>query len=319
MSPSRRGPWVLTAFLAAAVGCSASPRRVTASVDEKPVVLVLRSDENPLHDWPIAALQARLTEVSVLRVAQLGADENALELAGGRPSLVVALGRKAVQLARRRMSSVPLLFAMTVGYQRLSELEGADVMGVPLELPPQAEFSQFKLALPSLRRVVTFYSPAESYELVTRAREELRGLELELVAVPIASARDVPDAYGRAVGRGDAIWMMNDPLVMNEKVFTFLKSRTRADKVPLLCSLSGAFARDGALMAVSVDLRALGRQVAAMAREFVTGTKAQAEIGVQPPIGGTLVVNLDVARAIGAPIPDEVLPFINELILSDGS
>jgi len=166
------------------------------------------------------------------------------------------------------------------------------------------------MVIPSLNRVLAFYSPAQSGTMVEDARTQLGRLGVELVAVAVDTTAEIEQQYAEHRGKVDGVWMINDPMVMNRKTFAFLRDRTRADKLPFAASLSEELAKAGALMAVSPDFKAIGSQVAGMARMFLEQGMAAADIGIQPPISSRLVVNLETARSIGLAIPEEVMPYI---------
>jgi putative ABC transport system substrate-binding protein len=187
-------------------------------------------------------------------------------------------------------------------------------MGIAMESSTTSEFSQFRMILPELRRVLAFYVASESQSLVDAARAELEPLGLELLAVEVADASGVEAAFQQHAGGADAVWLLNDPLLMTRDTFAVLRAQSRRAKLPFVASLSDQFTRDGALMSVSTDLAGLGTQAAAMARMHLEQGRSASELGVQPPMSTHLVVNLGVARTIGIELAGDVLPFVDEVI-----
>jgi putative ABC transport system substrate-binding protein len=170
------------------------------------------------------------------------------------------------------------------------------------------------MVLPRLARVLVFYNQAESQPLIERARRDLRQLAAEVVGLPVESTAQIRTLYQRHARGVDAVWFMNDPFVMTPEVFAFLRDRTQRDRIPFVASLSDTFARQGALMSISTELAAIGSQAAAMVRLHLEQHQTPAQIGVQPPISTRLTLNQGVARRIGVQVPDEVLPYIGEIV-----
>ena len=115
----------------------------------------------------------------------------------------------------------------------------------------------------------------------------------------------------------DAIWVHIDPVVMNQKSFDFLKERSLATGLPLLTSLSDKFAEAGALVSVSVDFTAIGSQAATIVEMFMQDGSVPKAHRIQPPVGGKLSVNLEVAKQLGITIPAESYANINRIIIAD--
>jgi ABC-type phosphate/phosphonate transport system substrate-binding protein len=119
-------------------------------------------------------------------------------------------------------------------------------------------------------------------------------------------------AFPKNLAGIDVIWQLNDPVLVTEKVFNFLKERSHTAGVPFVTSLSEEFANAGAMAAVSVDFTSLGAQSATIAREILNGKKPQ-QVGVQAPIGAYLALNLDVAEQLGKQPDPEALANVNKV------
>jgi len=312
---------LLTIALAVTAACIA-PRplvpKSTASAPNAPVVVVLLSSNNRLYEGPVGAFEQQLGQTATV-YEEVVTDQRGLaeELTNLHPSLVFALGTQAALFARQKLADTPTLFAMVVNHRRLEELQAPDVMGIALEVPALNEFTQFKLAMPNMSRLLALYDPDHSSGVIAGANEAARTLGMTLIAAPVHDRAEMEAQYKRYSGQIDAVWLLNDPVVMNPKSFAFLRDATVRDRVALVSSLSEQFARSGAVMSVSVDFSSLGFQASAMASAFLDGKQRPSEIGIKPPIGARLVLNLVTAQKVGLQIPEEVLPFISEVIVSE--
>ena len=229
------------------------------------------------------------------------------------PGLVVALGGRAAFWAHGALADLPLLYSLVVQGQS-GVLKGDRIGGISLELSAATEFSLYKMVLPSLTRVIAFYTPEHSSERVKRAQRELKDLEVELLAVPVEDAQGLDAAFARHAAEGEAVWLLEDPMLMSREAFTVLQRRTVEAHKPLLCSTFREFAKAGAMMAVSVDFDNVGAQLAAQAGAVLNPEAGGTAFEVRSPIGGHLVVNLQTASLIGVEVPARIHPFISEMI-----
>lgn len=69
-------------------------------------------------------------------------------------------------------------------------------------------------------------------------------------------------------------------------------------------------------MSVEIDFYNISSQLASMARMIIEQEMNPDKIGIRPPLGGRLVLNMDVAEKIGIEVPAEIMPFIHEIISS---
>jgi putative ABC transport system substrate-binding protein len=306
-----------------ATGCAGArptfePRWEEAGRDPgAPEIVVLVGSDNPLYDRPVAAFRAQATS----RVAAFSVPDDPERMMRSvrarRPALIVAIGPYAALTARRHAPEVPLLFTMVVNHGQYAELAGPGIMGVSLEPPPAQEFVQFKLLLPGLRRVLTFYTPRESDGFIERATAELAALGIELIAVPARSPADIEDTL--SVASADAVWMWSDPVMANDAAFEVIRARSMVRSLPLVTSLSDDYARAGALVSVGVDFRSVGSQAAAIANLFLEGGRSPSEIGVQAPAGTILSLNRATADQLGITVPDEAIQFIDRFFPDSSS
>jgi ABC-type uncharacterized transport system substrate-binding protein len=274
-------------------------------------VVLLTSTKLSIYDSVAKNIASQLDATVYLAPNVSEANRPALvkSIADKHPDLLVTLGPFATTLAHEDLAQVPLIFAMVVNY-RGHGLNGPHVMGISLETPPVAEFSQFMLVLPKLKHVLVFYSSL-STELLDQAREELKSLDITLDAVSVQGQADINAAFSSHAAQADAVWLMSDATVMTPETFSFLNRESLQNHKPFVASLSEEFAERGALMSVSVDFTSIAGQVAGIAQRYFSEGRA---LGVEPPIGAKLVVNLDTAKSDGVAIPNDVMPFIGKVV-----
>lgn len=313
-------PFGLVALLA--VGCMPhlQPQAVrVAPTPGSPRIVILKSNDNPVFDRAIQTFIRQSTaHIAVFSAADRSCIESLIEAIEQRqPDLLFVLGTRATLLAKRHFTSTPVLFAMVVNFERHHLAELPNFMGIALELPPAAEYAQFKMIAPRVKRVLAFYSPTESLALVNRARTDLLPMGVELVATAVETPEQLEARYEELAPTVDAVWLLNDPTIMSARTFSFLRDRTQAQRLPFFASLSDRFVEAGALASVSQDFAALGSQAVAMSRQLLEQGVAPSTLGVQAPIGSTLALSLDVAHRIGLEIAEDIMPYIDRLIAPD--
>lgn len=311
--------WVVISLAGCASGGALQPDWVRAvNTQSEGHVVVIKSGDNPLFDAPLRGFLE--TVHAKVTVYSLGENQSSLALANQieniHPSMLFTLGSRATAMAKEYHPKIPVLFAMALNHRRL-ELDAKDnVAGIAAEVAPLHEFMQFRMLVPNLRRVLVFHSATHTSANMTALAKKLESVDIELVAAPAQNIAEVAQGYAAKHGQVDAIWYMNDPVLMQPQIFAHLRSLALGDRIPFLSSLSGAFAKGGALAAVSVDLRGLGSQAGALARQILRGELTAAQIGVRDPIGAELTVNEEVAAAIGLSIPVDVMPLVNHWVSS---
>lgn len=319
----RRGPMLaLLALGAVEMGASACRGPIVADqvlgvlAPDKPRVVLLRSAQNHLATL---VTDAFLRDANYpVAVYTLGAEANPrsleLVLQALEPTILVTLGGEAMGFARSYFPNVPTVFALVMNDQ--ASVLAHNISGIALDLPPFTEFSMYKMVLPRMRRVMTFYAPKKSKALIAQAERELKQLDIQLLAYPIHQASEIPGLFKEHAAEADAVWLLTDPLVMSEDTFEFLRDEATAAHLPFLCSTFEDFAYHGALMSVSVDFANVGAQAASLVQLIADDTQRSDATGVISPIGGRLVVNQAVADRIGVVIPPRIKPFISRLIMA---
>ncbi len=280
-------------------------------------VLIVTSGDLPQYRAPIAAFERRTKRPATL-VQLKGTPDVArrrLERAAAEAPVeaVFALGGRAVYLAREVLPSTPLVFAMVLQHQGL-DLHGP-VTGVEVQLPVESLFARFKMLLPTLHRIGVLYGPTLGPEAIERIRRAAAAVQVELVAARVRHPDEVAGAYRRIRTRIDALWMVPDPVAITRDNFAYLSHRTRNDGIAFL-AFSENFVRAGALMSIAPTYETMGEQAAVLLERLLESPGHPPPI--QPPLGTRLVVNTEVARALGLDRTATLLGSADELIASEG-
>jgi ABC-type uncharacterized transport system substrate-binding protein len=312
--------WLCLAASLAACAPSFKIERVRVGVAKAdppgaPRVLILKSDQNPLFDEVLKVFEEQTDYELVYYLLPQGVQGSDIQTLTHeeRAALVITMGTRAAKVVADAIGDVPMLFAMVPNAARLPELRKANVAGISLETPAASDFAQFKLIAPSLKRVLTFYSE-ESQAVVLQAKVDLVPWGIEVVPVFVKNLAEIRDAYQKLHGECNGVWLESDTVVMNPQAFMFLRNATRQNKIAFFASLSSDFAKAGALAAVSIDFSALGSQAANIASRLLDDHVPPSDVGIEPPIGGRIAINLITANLIGAQISQRALLAAQDVI-----
>jgi putative ABC transport system substrate-binding protein len=224
-----------------------------------------------------------------------------------RPALLVTLGSAATSLAQAYVQDIPVVFCMVLnpvasGFVQSLPSSGNNLTGASLDVPARVQFETLKAVLPRVKRVGVLYNPRETAAVVEPAIQAAAEVGLELIAMPVTAAEQIPSTLAGVERHIDALWSVADSTVFaSDRAVEFLLRQTLQYRLPFM-GLSSAFVKAGALLALSVDYRNVGRQCGEQAALVLAG-RAPASLPITTPRTVTLYVNLNVATAIGVEIP----------------
>ncbi len=228
-----------------------------------------------------------------------------------RPALIVTLGSAATTLIRDQVQDIPVVFCMVLnpvasGFVRSMQSSGNNLTGASLDIPARLQFETLKAVLPYVKKIGVLYNPRETGEVVEAAAPAAAEVGMELMAIPVSSAEKIQETLESLDKKVDALWSVADSTVFSsDRSIEFLLRQTLRYRLPFM-GLSPAFAKAGALLALSVDYRDVGLQCGEQAAQVLAG-RAPAALPITTPRRVTLYLNLNVARAIGVEIPPSTM------------
>lgn len=286
---------------------------------ERPVVVFL-SDEEAAYKVPMTTF---VEEIGVpVKVFNLKGEIDRVpelmpELLAGKPPLIFALGAKASYTAKlwtKNRPHIPVIFAMVLNWQRYRLLSNQDnITGIAAEPAPGTQFVNMIMCSPSVKRIGVIYSRKHSFQTILKARQEAEKLGLELVDLPITDPKDFRRAYKKMADWIDGFWMLADPVAFTLDNISWLEKRCIKDRIVCI-GQSENIARMGVLLAVNPDIRSIGAQAASMAKNILLRNQSPKKIGVMPPLGTHLILNMKTADRIGLEISRSVMDMTSEII-----
>ena len=277
-------------------------------------VVILRSDDLPVYSAPIESFKRELSlpiQVMDLRGDKAQALRTAQQLAADPPPLIFALGAKAAYIATQQLPQVPLVYAMVVDPARYG-IEGIQVTGITMQLPPDMVLAQFQLFVPKVKTIGLLISSDNTDPSVSAALEAARAAGYKVTARRVAPGDDVRRAYAALRKNVDAIWLLPDSKLLTPSNFRTLQQESRRAHLPLLVYSEG-LVEAGALLCVAPDYANLGGQAASLAQRILGGENPGA-IAPEAPTASRVVLNRETQDAIGLAIDPQNLAFVDSVV-----
>ena len=98
----------------------------------------------------------------------------------------------------------------------------------------ETQLTTYTALLPAVRTLGVIYDPDQTGAMVSEAGEAAKKLGLQLLAVPIASYKEVAAALRKMLGKIDALWMLPDTTVVTRQSFKFFALTALKNRLPLL-------------------------------------------------------------------------------------
>jgi putative ABC transport system substrate-binding protein len=263
-------------------------------------------EDNGLRDGQNVLVRIRIAngDISeVQRIAQAFVDE--------KVDLIMPLSTQCLQAALIATRTIPVVFGSVATPFLVGAGKSADdhlrwVTGVASTGPIRQAVRLVREVLPAARRLGTLWTPSEvnSEFYLEQAREAAAELGLEVVAVPVANAHDIPQSAQVLMNEKiDALFPISDNTLNSS--FDVLGRAADENRVPLF----GSFLRAvefGACAAVGFSFYDMGYKTGEMAVRVKNG-ESPGRIAIQTMTDVKLYLNLDAARKQGVVFPEEVL------------
>src|SRR5262249_34692644 len=161
----------------------------------------------------------------------------------------------------------------------------------------------FHEVAPRVKRIGVIHSQVVT-PIVAEASTAASRLGLRLSARTVTSSREVAGAFSELSGQIDALWLVPDSQVMNEKGFAYLLRAFRDANIALFGFIDG-LTQAGALASISPDYQDIG----ARAAELVAQTVEHGRSAIPPKAysRGALSINLKTAQRLGIGVDERTL------------
>jgi ABC-type uncharacterized transport system substrate-binding protein len=273
-------------------------------------VAVLKSTDAPGWRPALDALRKGLAGQAIsefdLRGDRMEADKVVATLKSRPGIVVVAMGELAAQSVRENSPETILVYCMVPDPGRVGLLNNVNAAGVAFATPIKNQLAAFRMVNPRGVRIGVLFGD-ESARVVQEAQKSAAVVRLAVVARPIASEKEVPQAL-RALLTGpeavDALWLPLDRLLLGDETRRYLLAETLKAGKPVY-SFSPALVNEGALVSNGADVASIGEQAAELVGRLLAGDKTAR--GSQLVPRAELVVNKKIAEKLRLEIPVDAI------------
>lgn len=223
--------------------------------------------------------------------------------------LIGAIATPAAQSVANATKTIPVVGMAITDYTSAklaanNEKPGRNVTGTSDGVPVEKHVALIKELLPQAKTVGVMYSSSEinSKVQVDRFKEEATKAGLTVKEATVTNVNDIQQVGQNLVNDGvDVVWIPTDNVLVS--AFPTLLQIMNNAKIPVIPSDE----QKGALAMNAVDYYKLGFQAGEMAAAILLEGKKPGEMAIQFQKDATLIVNVDVAKALGITVPQSVL------------
>lgn len=279
-------------------------------------VAVLKSAENAAWAPAVEALRRGASDHVVTEYNLRGDRAEARRVVDGlkgKPTILVALGPLAAEVARAAAPDLPLIYAM-IQDPAQAGLAGVNAFGVAFATPVRNQLAAFRMVNPRAVRVGVIYASDAVQQQVQEAEQASRVVRLVIVPRKVSEARDVPEALRELLKRGDAVdalWLPPEPLLLGDETRRFLLAETAKAGRPVY-TFSPLIVAEGALVSNGPDYTSIGEQLAELVARAAAGERATRPELLVPR--AELVVNKTAADKLKLEIPATALAAASKVL-----
>jgi len=275
-------------------------------------IVVIMSNEAEAFKNAEEALEAQVGSAATFEVFSVKADgEDAIpaKLTAAAPQVIVALGTKAVAIAKAAAPATPTVFGMLLdpvaaGVVTSFSPQGGSLTGVVLDIPADVQLAQLKALCSSAKNIGFLFDPKTKSAVKEANVATASSLGLTLVPKPVYTKKSAESAAVALLDTVDALWGDTDSSVYNTETAPLIIAATLAKKKPFLV-YSASYVKAGALAACEVDYIEHGKQVGDLVKKIIAGANP-GTLAIEVPRKIGLVVNKTTAESIsGISIPSD--------------
>jgi len=286
---------------------------------EQPIAILV-SDGGKAYSGPIESFTEEVNlpvEIYNLKGDVRRATEVMTEIISRKPQLIFALGAKAAVISKvwtADHQEIPVIFAMVLHWERYDLIDRqGNVAGIAYDVAPGTHLANLSMLSPEINKVGIVFSREYSNRFIESARKSAEILNLELVEKVIENPQEFQRAFKGMEDKIDSYWILPDPVVYSLENISWLERRCINDRIICL-GPSENVAKLGIVLSVDPDQKNLGSQAASITKSILKNKQKPGRIGVMPPIGTRLFINLKTAKKIGLQVSQNTLDQATKVI-----
>ena len=231
------------------------------------------------------------------------------------PRAILTIGSAATSLAKKNFGNTPIIFAGVMypvlsGFVDSNQEPGGNITGASLDIPTDIQFRYFRMIIPDIKRIGVLYTE-NTASLIDKAKRVAAGMDIDLVAVKVASSKQLPQALDSLAGAVDGVWSVADPDLFDPQATRYILLNTLRKGVPFM-GFSRYVVESGALFALDFDYKAVGIQAGQITNKILSGTPP-GQISVSAADVIWFHYNEKTAHHINVEIPEELVAVAKEV------
>ncbi len=231
--------------------------------------------------------------------------------------LVYTIGTESTQKIEEETETTPLVFSMVlnpVGNKFVKTMgpSFSNITGASLDISAEILLKLLREILPGVTRVGVIYDPVNSQIIIEEARRLQQELNLQIIAVKINSAVEVPRVIKEIRDKIDILWLIPDTTVCTKDTLPHIISNTLEAKIPVM-GFVPYLVKAGALFSYTYDYKDIGRQAGELAVKVLAG-EMTGSLPITVPRKLGYVLSLKVADNLGIRIAPKVLSGAEDII-----
>jgi putative ABC transport system substrate-binding protein len=260
------------------------------------------------------AIEYRWAAGSGARAAEIAAEFVRLKV-----DVILTNGTSMILASKKATSTIPIVFAAAgdpVGTGLVANLSkpGGNVTGLSLQATDLASkhielLREVRPGLSRLAIIVNVGSPNTAPQL-QEAKAAAPALGVSVAVLEIRRAEDIAPAIAAAKELGDALFVLNDPLVIQHRAR--INELAIAARLPTVYAFR-EFVDSGGLMSYGPHFPDQFRRAGDYVDRILRGAKP-GDIPVEQPTRFELIVNMKTAKALGLTVPESFLLRADEVI-----
>ena len=261
----------------------------TPALAEEPRVFVVKTADAPVIAELAAGFRSAFPNAVLEEILLTDASETGLakKLAGG--AAILSVGPKAATVVAKLKLGVPSIACVPA-----SAADPAN-QGSTLRLQPPVDGVMAAVAWMGAYKKIGFVVDASQRERLELAKAAGAARQLQVIAAPVATARDVVTAVQGLLGTVDVLVVdVTDGLSLQDVQFIL---KAAADQKTPVVGTSEGFLKNGAPAAVAIDPRNVGAEAGRLA-----AAKAS---GLFDPRRFRVLVNLVATQRLGMTVPQD--------------
>ena len=203
-------------------------------------------------------------------------------------ALLFTLGSQALANTLNIQRNRTIVACMLLNSRLLEKQK--NIAAIILKTSILKQLQWYKRFLPQKKRIGILYNPQRHQAWIDEAKKLASELKLQIVAIPVKSAKQLPKALKLLGRKADSLLAIPDKTIYSGKTAKSILLFSFQNRIPVI-GLSRAWVKAGALYALDWDYARLGQQCAALVLKIIKGEKAD-NIPIQSLNQQIYIINL---------------------------